>query len=69
MIAARRATARAVEERRLMLFLGAFFSAFFLHGLVDYFLKFTPTFLLFWIAAGLLVGCRSREMDVRATRV
>lgn len=32
----------------------AYLSAFMLHGLVDYFLKFTPTFLLFWLLLGML---------------
>ncbi len=31
-----------------------YFAAFILHGLVDYFLKFTPTFLLFWLLLGML---------------
>jgi O-antigen ligase len=31
-----------------------YFLAFLLHGTVDYFLKFTPTFLLFWISFGVV---------------
>jgi hypothetical protein len=36
----------------LVFFAFSYFSAFLLHGLVDYFLKFTPTFLLFWLVLG-----------------
>ena len=35
-------------------------AAFWLHGFVDYFLEFTPTYALFWLLAGLVVG-RARD--------
>lgn len=34
---------------------------FFLHGLVDYFLEFTPTLGLFWLLTGMLVGLLGRR--------
>jgi hypothetical protein len=43
-----------------------YFLAFLLHGAVDYFLKFTPTFLLFWISLG--VACASAN-DPDANRI
>ncbi len=36
--------------------LGASLGAFFLHGVLDYFLAFTPHYLLFWMVAGLIVS-------------
>jgi len=36
--------------------LGGSLLAFLLHGIVDYFLGFTPTYLLFWMVLGLTVG-------------
>ena len=36
--------------------LGCGFLAFFIHGLLDYFLAFTPHYLLFWTVAGLIVA-------------
>ena len=47
------------EERAIAYFGIAFFTAFVTHGLVDYFLKFTPTFLLFWIVMGALAPARA----------
>jgi hypothetical protein len=32
-------------------------SAFFVHGVVDYFLEFTPLFGLFWLLLGLTSAC------------
>jgi hypothetical protein len=32
--------------------------AFFLHGLLDYFLEFTPVYLLFWLIVGLLLAAQ-----------
>ena len=37
------------------------FVAFLLHGFVDYFLSFTPTYALFWIVAGLGAGLTPLE--------
>jgi hypothetical protein len=47
------------EQRVLALGLALATSAFFVHGVVDYFLPFTPTNGLFWILAGALVGILS----------
>jgi O-antigen ligase len=52
---------------RVIAFYGVtYFLAFLLHGSVDYFLKFTPTFLLFWISLG--VACASAN-DPDANRI
>ena len=52
---------------RVTIFYGiTYFLAFLLHGTVDYFLKFTPTFLLFWISLG--VVCASGN-DPDANRI
>jgi O-Antigen ligase len=52
---------------RVTVFYGVtYFLAFLLHGWVDYFLKFTPTFLLFWISLG--VSCASAD-DPDANRI
>jgi len=42
------------QDRSAAFFGVAFFAAFLTHGLVDYFLKFTPAFLLFWLMIGVL---------------
>jgi len=40
--------------------------AFTAHGLVDYFLEFTPTYLLFWLVLGLSAGLwRDRGEEAR----
>lgn len=41
--------------------LGASLVAFFIHGLLDYFLSFTSNYLLFWMIAGMIVAI-SRTM-------
>jgi O-antigen ligase len=51
-------------ERILAIGLGVALSAFFLHGTVDYFMEFTPTYGLFWLIAGLLVGLLTGTHDV-----
>jgi O-antigen ligase len=43
-------------NRTLAMGLTAALLAFAVHGLVDYFMPFTPTYGLFWLAAGLLTG-------------
>jgi hypothetical protein len=45
--------------------LGAALLTFFLHGAVDYFMEFTPTYGLFWLVAGLLVGLLTGLHDVK----
>jgi hypothetical protein len=57
-----RTLARA--ERGLVIGLGTALLAFFLHGTVDYFMEFTPTYGLFWLIAGLLVGLLTGTRDV-----
>jgi hypothetical protein len=52
------------STRVLALGLSVALLAFFLHGTVDYFMEFTPTYGLFWLIAGLLVGLLARTQDV-----
>ncbi len=53
------------EDRAVGFFGVAYFTAFVMHGFVDYFLKFTPTFLLFWVTMGVLglTGKEARKFD------
>ena len=53
--AARRAVA-APASRILALGVAAGLATYFLHGLLDYFLEFTPTYALFWLLAGMIVA-------------
>jgi hypothetical protein len=53
--AARRAWG-APEARTLALGLAAGLATYLLHGLLDYFFEFTPTYALFWLLAGGLVA-------------
>ncbi|HVV48063.1 MAG TPA: hypothetical protein VHO06_00225, partial [Polyangia bacterium] len=57
--AARRA-ARVPETRPLALGVAAGLCAYLLHGLLDYFLEFTPTYGLYWLLAGTLVALAGR---------
>jgi hypothetical protein len=43
-------------------------SAWFVHGLLDYFFEFTPTYVAFWIIAGLTVGLATLDIDREANR-
>ena len=52
------------RERMLVIGLGMALLTFFLHGTVDYFMEFTPTYGLFWLIAGLLVGLLTGTRDV-----
>ncbi len=54
----------AQTDRVLVIGLGAALLAFFLHGFVDYFMEFTPTYGLFWLIVGLLVGVLMGRHDV-----
>ncbi len=56
--AARRAIA-APASRILALGVAAGFATYLVHGLLDYFLEFTPTYALFWLLAGMLVAMES----------
>jgi hypothetical protein len=42
--------------------------SFFIHGLVDYFMEFTPTYSLFWLSAGLLIGLLTGSTDDKVAR-
>ena len=53
--AARRAIA-APATRVLALGVAAALATYLLHGLLDYFFEFTPTYALFWLLAGMLVA-------------
>ena len=53
--AARRAVA-VPASRILALGVAAGFATYLLHGLLDYFLEFTPTYALFWLLAGMMVA-------------
>ncbi len=43
-------------------------AAFFVHGLVDYFMSFTPTSGLFWLLTGTLVGLASSPSHQKSDR-
>jgi len=63
---ARLRQAMSPSDRAAVFYGITYFLAFLLHGSVDYFLKFTPTFLLFWISLG--VVCASAN-DSDANRI
>ena len=52
---ARRALA-APASRILALGVAAGLATYLLHGLLDFFLEFTPTYALFWLLAGMIVA-------------
>jgi hypothetical protein len=61
--AARRAAAPAAR-RFLALGLACALGTYLLHGALDYFLEFTPTYALFWLLGGAIVAMdRSREVS------
>jgi O-antigen ligase len=43
-------------SRLLALGVAAGLATYLLHGLLDYFLEFTPTYALFWLLAGMMVA-------------
>ncbi len=43
----------------------AYLAGFLAHGLVDYFLKFTPTFLLFWLVLGWVCAIGRKGVECR----
>jgi hypothetical protein len=51
------------STRTLALGLSVALLTFFVHGLVDYFMEFTPTYGLFWLIAGLLIGLLIGKTD------
>ncbi|HEX8967400.1 MAG TPA: O-antigen ligase family protein, partial [Chloroflexota bacterium] len=58
-----RAEPRAAPVRLWAVGLAAAMAAFLIHGLLDYFLEFTPTYLLFWLVAGLAIALERRVLD------
>jgi O-antigen ligase len=63
--AAYRALTRTEDARERTLILGAAaaLGAFLLHGTLDYFFEFTPTYTLFWLVAGMLVALDEQRQD------
>ena len=55
-------------ERILALGLGLALVMFFVHGVLDYFMEFTPTYGLFWLIAGTLIGLLTGTHDVEFRR-
>jgi O-antigen ligase len=53
--AARRAIAEPAS-RILAVGVAAGLATYLFHGLLDYFLEFTPTYALFWLLAGMMVA-------------
>jgi hypothetical protein len=52
------------EEKLLLLGIGASIALYFLHGIVDYFLEFSPTYAFFWLALGMAAGlARSKTIS------
>jgi len=69
-ISLRRAWGRATDDavKLLLLGLAVALAAYCLHGLVDYFFEFTPTYGLFWLLAGIAVASGEwRNHDDRET--
>jgi O-antigen ligase len=63
-VTARFSSKRSPSERITGCLGIAYLAGLLSHGLVDYFLKFTPTFLLFWLMLGMLCA-RQREAAQR----
>jgi hypothetical protein len=57
---AARTAAASPRDRTLAIALGAGLGAYLVHGALDYFLEFTPTYGLMWLLAGLLVALSGR---------
>jgi len=57
----------AQRERLLVMGLSVALLTFFIHGAVDYFMEFTPTYGLFWLIAGLVVGLLTGTRDAEFT--
>ena len=55
------------QERALAIGLGVALLTFLMHGTVDYFMEFTPTYGLLWLCAGLLVGLLTGTHDAGST--
>jgi O-antigen ligase len=61
-------TLTARSTHALALGLGIAWLAFFMHSSVDYFMEFTPTYSLFWLIAGLLIGLLTGTADDEVAR-
>ena len=61
-------TLTARSTRALALGLSVALLTFLMHGLVDYFMEFTPTYTLFWLIAGLLIGLLTGTADDEVAR-
>ena len=58
----------APATRILALGVAAALGTYLLHGALDYFLEFTPTYALFWLLAGMIVALERSRGDLRVTR-
>jgi O-Antigen ligase len=56
LVGAGRRAVGAPSSRSLALGVGAGLATYLLHGVLDYFLEFTPTYALFWLLAGMMVA-------------
>jgi hypothetical protein len=68
-LALARAARRALGDpasRPLAAGLAAGLGAYLVHGVLDYFFEFTPTYALAWLLAGMLVGLGRRGAEARA---
>jgi len=63
LVSALRRAWHASAPRDLVLVTAAGLAAFFVHGLVDHVLPFTPAYGLFWMVAGLIAACGPGDRD------
>jgi len=56
------------SARVLALGLSVALLTFFVHGVVDYFMEFTPTYSLFWLSGGLLIGLMTGTGNAKVAR-
>ncbi len=61
--AARRALTRG--DRSIAYGIGLALGAFLLHGTLDYFFEFTPTYAMFWVLSGALVALDAQPEEMR----
>ncbi len=52
---------KSTTERAMLIGLSIALAAFAVHGAVDYFFEFTPTYGLFWLIAGMMAGVVRNE--------
>jgi hypothetical protein len=53
------------EDRAMAYGVSLALGAFLLHGTLDYFFEFTPTYVMFWLLAGALAAMDSRAQEMR----